>query len=86
MFEWLATAAPLPGLHVLSLATPEVPHREAARRMIRQALEAALGQLLPGMPGDIALFSMPGTPIRLAPPWQHVGVSVSHEPGPPASR
>jgi len=81
MVERLSTASPLAGLHVLSMATPDTPHRETARRMVRQALSEALGELFPGEDGEIALISAPGTPIRLAAPGRAVGLSVSHEPG-----
>lgn len=76
-------AAPLlatDGLHVLTITTPKTRFRESARLIARQALRAALARLLAVKEGEISLISAPGTPIRLAAPWEHVGISVSHEP------
>ena len=81
MAEWLATAAPLPGLHVLSVPTPATPLRTEARQIVRAALRQALASLLSTDAGGISLLSTPGQPIRLAAPWHKIGLSVSHEAG-----
>lgn len=81
MFEWLATAAPVAGLHVLSVATPATPLRAEARSIVRAALQEALAALLPAEKGSISLLSAPGQPIRLAAPSAGIGLSVSHEAG-----
>lgn len=69
------------GLHVLTIATPNSQFRESARLITRQALRAALAQLLALKEEEISLVSAPGAPIRPAPPWDHIGISVSHQPG-----
>lgn len=69
------------GLHILTIETPETPIRDSARQLVRQALKAALAQLLAVDEADISLISTPGLPVRLAPPWDHIGLSFSHEPG-----
>jgi 4'-phosphopantetheinyl transferase len=73
--------ADTPGLHLRCLKTPETPLRESARRIVRNALRETLASLLPAAGESLALISVPGQPIRLAPPWADVGLSVSHEPG-----
>ena len=73
--------AEAPGLHLRCLKTPETPLRESARRIVRGALRETLANLLPAEGESLALISVPGQPIRLAPPWADVGLSVSHEPG-----
>jgi len=73
--------AEAPGLHLRCLKTPETPLRESARRIVRGALRETLANLLPAEGESLALISVPGQPIRLAPPWTDVGLSVSHEPG-----
>lgn len=78
------TQAPLvvaDGLLVIALRTPETPHRETARHLVRQALGKTLGGLLGVDETSLLLVSHPGQGIRLAPPWQEIGISVSHEPG-----
>ena len=69
------------GVHVLALPTPATPRRDAARLIVRQALRAELARLLAVEEERIDLICAPGLPIRLAPPWERVGISVSHEPG-----
>lgn len=69
------------GLLVIAVRTPETPHRDAARQLVRQALNKTLGELLAVDERSLSLLSQPGQGIRLAPPWQDVGISVSHEPG-----
>jgi len=69
------------GLHLRCIATPETPLRDGARRIVRTALREILVDLLPATRESPALISVPGQPIRLAPPWAAVGLSVSHEPG-----
>lgn len=68
-------------LHVLAVKTPETLRRDSARQIVRRALCDALSKLLSAKEESIALISSPGQPIRLAPPWRHIGISVSHEPG-----
>ena len=78
------TVAPLllaDGLYVLAVQTPETLLRDNARKAVRRALCTALSELLAAKKGRIALTSSPGQAIRLAPPWSHIGISVSHEPG-----
>jgi 4'-phosphopantetheinyl transferase len=70
-----------PGLHLRCIETPETPLRESARRIVRAALREVLSSLLPAPCESPVLISVPGQPIRLAPPWADVGLSVSHEPG-----
>jgi 4'-phosphopantetheinyl transferase len=70
-----------PGLHLRCIKTPETPLREGARRIVRAALRETLVSLLPAACESPVLISAPGQPIRLAPPWADVGLSVSHEPG-----
>jgi 4'-phosphopantetheinyl transferase len=69
------------GLHLCCIETPETPLREGARRIVRGALRETLASLLPAAGESLALISVPGQPIRLAPPWADIGLSVSHEPG-----
>lgn len=69
------------GLHILALPTPESPLRDGARLIVRQALREALAKLLAVEEESIFLICSPGAPIRLAPPWSRIGISVSHEPG-----
>ncbi len=68
-------------LHLLSLATPDTTPRADARALIRQALHEALLNLLAADPESVVLISTPGQPVRLAPPWADIGLSISHEPG-----
>jgi len=68
-------------LHFLSLATPDTTPRAEARARIRQALHEALLHLLAADPESVALITTPGEPVRLAPPWADIGLSISHEPG-----
>ncbi len=78
------TSAPLlaaDGLYVLAVKTPETLLRDSARKIVRRTLHNALTELLAAKKGSVALISAPGQPIRLAPPWSHIGISVSHEPG-----
>ena len=72
---------PLPGVHLLWLATPETNERSAARLIVRQALRETLSELVATDNQSLTLISQPGQPIRLAPPWSAIGISVSHEPG-----
>lgn len=69
------------GLQVIAVATPKTTQRDGARQLVRQALVRGLARLLAVEEGEISLLSAPGQAIRLAPPWQHIGLSVSHEPG-----
>jgi 4'-phosphopantetheinyl transferase len=69
------------GLHILTIKTPATPIRDSARLLVRQALHAALAQLLAVDKVGISLISTHGLPVRLAPPWEHIGISFSHEPG-----
>ena len=71
----------LPRLHLLWLATPETNERSAARLLVREALREMLSGLLATGDQPLTLISQPGQPIRLAPPWSAIGISVSHEPG-----
>lgn len=78
------TEAPLvvaDGLWVIAVKTPDTAHRDRARQLVRQALGKTLGGMLAVDEGSLSLISQPGQGIRLAPPWQDVGISVSHEPG-----
>ncbi len=78
------TFAPLlaaDGLYVLAVKTPETLLRDSARQIVRRTLGDTLTKLLTAKKGSIAMISSPGQPIRLAPPWSHIGISVSHEPG-----
>ena len=74
-----AIAEPLSRVHLLSLLIPETTLRDDARMLVRQALREALGKLLATGDQPLSLISQPGQPIRLAPPWAAIGVSVSHE-------
>jgi 4'-phosphopantetheinyl transferase len=69
------------GLHLRAIETPETPLRDSARRIVRTALRETLDRLLPVEDESPELISVPGQPIRLAPPWAGIGLSVSHEPG-----
>lgn len=66
---------------VMAIATPEPHRRDLARSMIRAELCTTLAEMLGCAKNAIQLISQPGHPIRLAPPWSHVGISVSHESG-----
>jgi 4'-phosphopantetheinyl transferase len=77
----LALPVAVDGLYVLAVKTPASPLRDNARSMIRAALRDKLMALLAVAAGNITLLSTPGEPIRLAPPWERIGVSVSHEAG-----
>lgn len=76
-----ASAMAADNLHILTIETPETPFRGNARLLVRQALHAALVKLLAVDEADISLISTPGLSVRLAPPWEHIGISLSHEPG-----
>ncbi|HXE40807.1 MAG TPA: 4'-phosphopantetheinyl transferase superfamily protein [Azonexus sp.] len=69
------------GLLVIAVRTPDTPHRDAARHLVRQTLGKTLGEMLAVDEHSLSLLSQPGQGIRLAPPWQDIGISVSHEPG-----
>lgn len=69
------------GLHLLSLVTPETNLRNEARLLVRQALRETLNELLASGDPPVLLISQPGQPIRLAPPWSAIGISISHESG-----
>lgn len=73
--------APPAALHILRVRTPETPQRDRARQLVRQALSASLARLLAVGEETVSLISNPGEPIRLAAPWDHIGLSISHEPG-----
>ena len=79
----LIGSAPADGqdLYFVSLATPDTTPRAEARARIRQALHEALLHLLAADPESVALITTPGEPVRLAPPWADIGLSISHEPG-----
>lgn len=64
-----------------AIPTPETQRRDRARSMVRSEIGRALAEKLGAGEGTIPLISQPGHPIRLAPPWSHVGISVSHEAG-----
>lgn len=68
------------GLLVIAVRTPDTPHRDPARQLVRQALGKTLGEMLAVDDRSLSLLSQPGRGIRLAAPWQDVGISVSHEP------
>lgn len=65
----------------VAIETPETPIRDRARAMVRSTLRTLLADKLGTAETTIQLISHPGCPIRLALPWSHVGLSVSHEPG-----
>lgn len=69
------------GLHVLAVDTPKTAIRTEARRLVRAALRETLARLLAVSDAAIPLLSVPGAPLRLALPWAHIGLSVSHEAG-----
>jgi 4'-phosphopantetheinyl transferase len=69
------------GLWVIAVTTPDTSQRDRARQLVRQALAKTLGGMLAVDERSLSLLSQPGQGIRLAPPWQDVGISVSHEPG-----
>jgi len=66
---------------VATIATPETRLRDRARSMVRATLQTLLAEKLGTAAETIRLISQPGHPMRLAPPWSHVGISVSHEAG-----
>jgi len=68
-------------LRVIAVRTPLTTQRDSARQLVRQALVKALADLLAVEEGAISLRSAPGQAIHLAAPWQHIGISVSHESG-----
>lgn len=65
----------------VAIETPATRLRERARSMVRTKMRTLLADKLGAAAGTFRLISQPGHPIRLAPPWSHVGLSVSHEPG-----
>ena len=69
------------GLYLRYIETPETLVRASTRLIVRAALRETLDNLLPAEGESPALISVPGQPIRLAPPWADIGLSVSHEPG-----
>ena len=73
--------AEMRGLHLRCVETPETSLRADARRIVRTALRETLASLLPAGHESLALISVPGQPARLAPPWDGIGLSISHEPG-----
>ena len=76
MIRWLPS--PRGGLLIATVDTPATANREAARRLVRQALRETLDQQLGE---DVTLIEVLGQPLRLAPPHAGIGVSVSHEQG-----
>lgn len=68
-------------LVVAAIKTPETPLRDHARMLVRSTLRRLLAEKLGTDEANIPLVSHPGHPIRLPPPWSHIGLSVSHEPG-----
>lgn len=66
---------------VATIETPETRLRDRARSLVRATLQTVLAEKLGAVEETIRLISQPGHPIRLAPPWSHVGISVSHEAG-----
>ena len=73
--------AEMRGLHLRCVETPETSLRADARRIVRTALRETLASLLPAGHESLALISVPGQPVRLAPPWDGIGLSISHEAG-----
>ena len=65
----------------VTIETPDTPIRDRARTLVRTILPTLLADKLGTAEAAIQLISHPGCPLRLAPPWSHVGLSVSHEPG-----
>jgi 4'-phosphopantetheinyl transferase len=66
---------------VIGVSTPNINIRNEARKRIRLALHQALGALLNRPIETIQMVSQAGQPLRLAPPDQNIGLSVTHEPG-----
>ena len=66
---------------VISVVTTHTANRDSARELIRAALRGTLGILLDMSPPSVPLISEPAQPIRLALPYQQIGLSISHEPG-----
>lgn len=66
---------------VATIAPPKTRLRDHARSLVRATLQTVLAEKLGAAEETIRLISQPGHPIRLAPPWSHVGISVSHEDG-----
>jgi len=69
------------GLHVLWLETSANAPRSTVRQEVRQALVVALSEILAVETVAIKLISQAGQPVRLAPPWQDIGLSLSHDNG-----
>jgi len=65
----------------VAIETPATPLRDRARSLVRATMRSLLADKLGAAEETIQLISRPGQPIRLAPPWSHVGLSVSHEAG-----
>lgn len=70
-----------PRLLIATVDTPSTAKRDFARRRVRAALGDLLARRL-GVPRETIRFvAQPGQPIRLAPPYAQIGLSVSHEAG-----
>ena len=73
VLRWPASFDEAQDLLIVGIDTPDMPIRDTARRLVRDALREILG--------DVELVSAPGQPIRLAQPDSTISISVSHENG-----
>lgn len=69
------------GLHLVSVETSTDTTRNTARQLIRHTLQEKLAELLTVNGEKPLIFSSPGQAPRLNPPWEKIGLSISHEPG-----
>lgn len=69
------------GVRILAVNTPADASRAQARALVRQAIREDFAAGVGVDAGSLALLSSPGAPPCLGPPWQQVGVSISHEAG-----
>lgn len=82
--RWPAPARTLEaasGLWLAALATTPSAQRTSARQALRAALSMLLTDAFNVAPALIHLQDAPGTPLRLAPPLDGIGLSFSHEIG-----
>ena len=76
MIRWLPS--PCRDILIAAVDTPMTANRDAARRLVRQALQDALDARL----GErVDLIEVRGQALRLAAPHAGIGLSVSHVPG-----
>ena len=68
-------------LTVICMEMPQRPARELARQQIRTAVRETIAACVKVPTAEVLLHSIPGQPESLQAPYDHIGVSISHEDG-----